>query len=134
MTLTTDVDTFLRLCPTALPANSGFLVTKKRRGGQLFFLLKWGHAGHGNWYLRANLYQFLLCRLASCCGNSSLFILFFPLENSEMQQFGLPGRGFIMRKMNKAPPNFEEYRGQGKNILGDAMNHRCLCFGDVEGL
>lgn len=30
MRLTTDVETFLRLCPDALPANSGLLVTKKR--------------------------------------------------------------------------------------------------------
>ena len=38
MRLTTDIETFLRLCPNALPANSGFLVTKKtRQGGKLFF-------------------------------------------------------------------------------------------------
>lgn len=36
MRLTTDVETFLRLCPNALPANSGFLVRKtKRQGGKL---------------------------------------------------------------------------------------------------
>ena len=51
MRLTTDIETFLRLCPNALPANSGFLVTKKtRQGGKLFFFLfflfemGWGHA------------------------------------------------------------------------------------------
>ena len=111
MTLTTDVDTFLRLCPTALPANSGFLVTC--------------HGGVRG-PMEMGIYV-LICINFYCTGlplvagiQVCLFfflILFFPLENSEMQPFG---------KMNKAPPNFEEYRGQGKNILGDAMNHRCL--------